>query len=139
MNKNEENDKNNLNKERDLKKRTKAFAIRIIRLVQHLNEKGPISAKIIANRQLLRSGTAVVANYRAACRCKSRKDFISKMGTEVEECDETQLWLELLIDSGLVKLQLIHDLLKESGELTAIMTKSKGSAIKNQSKNKDAG
>lgn len=116
----------------ELKARTKIFAIRIIKLVQYINQHGPEAAKVIANRQLLRSGTAVAANYRAACRCKSRKDFISKMGTEIEECDETQLWLELLVDSGLIKPDLVKDLLKESGELTAIMTASKNSAIKNQ-------
>jgi four helix bundle protein len=120
--------------EKELKLRTKKFAIRIIKLVQYLNERGPIAAKIIANSQLLRSGTAVASNYRAACRCKSRKDFISKMGTEVEECDETQLWLELLVGSGLVKGSLIMDLFQESAELTAIMTASKNSAIKNQGK-----
>jgi len=123
--------------ERDLKKRTKQFAIRIIKLVQYLEENGPVAARIIADRQLLRSGTAVASNYRAACRCKSRKDFISKMGTEVEECDETQLWLELLIESALVKSDLIKDLLQESAELTAIMTSSRNSAINNQSKNSD--
>ncbi len=116
----------------ELKARTKTFAIRIIKLVQYINQHGPEAAKVLANRQLLRSGTAVAANYRAACRCKSRKDFISKMGTEIEECDETQLWLELLVESGLVKPELIKDLLKESGELTAIMTASKNSAINNQ-------
>lgn len=77
--------------EQDLKLRTKQFAIRIIRLAQYLNERGPVAAKILVNSQLIRSGTAVAANYRAACRCKSRKDFISKIGTEIEECDETQL------------------------------------------------
>lgn len=118
--------------EQDLKLRTKQFAIRIIKLVQYLNEHGPVAAKILANSQLIRSGTAAAANYRAACRCKSRKDFISKMGTEIEECDETQLWLELLSDSGLVKNELLKELLQESGELTAIMTASKNSAIKNQ-------
>lgn len=122
--------------EQELKARTKKFAIRIIKLTQYINEHGPTAAKIIVNSQLLRSGTGVAANYRAACRCKSRKDFISKMGTEVEECDETQLWLELLSESDLVKDALIKELLKESGELTAIMTASKNSAIKNQSHNK---
>ena len=120
--------------EKDLKKRTKAFAIRIIKLVQYINEHGSIAAKIIANKQLLRSGTGMASNYRAACRCKSRKDFISKMGTEVEECDETQLWLELLIESELIKSALIKNLLDECGELTAIMTASRNSAIKNQGK-----
>jgi len=116
----------------DLKKRTKNFAIRIIKLVKYLNEHGHVAARIIGNSQLIRSGTAVAANYRAACRCKSRKDFISKIGTVVEESDETQLWLELLIESGLVERSLIADLLREAGELTAIMTSSKNSAIKNQ-------
>lgn len=118
----------------ELKQRTKEFAIRIIKLVQYLNGQGPVAAKIIANSQLLRSGTAVASGYRAACRCKSRKDFISKMGTEVEECDETLLWLELLLESGLVKAALLKEILQESRELTAIMTASKNSAIKNQVK-----
>ena len=118
--------------EEELKLRTKKFAIRIIKFVKYLNENVSVAAKIIANRQLLRSGTAVASGYRAACRCKSRKDFISKMSTEIEECDETQLWLELLIESGLVKSQLVNDLLQESSELTAIMTASKNSVVNNQ-------
>ncbi len=117
-----------------MKSRTKQFAMRIIKLVRYLNEHGSIAAKIIANKQLIRCGTAVASGYRAACRCQSRKDFIAKMNIEVEECDETQLWLELLTESGLVKLYFVKDLLKESGELTAIMTASKNSAIKNQSR-----
>lgn len=129
MNKNDKN-----SPEKDLKKRTKAFAIRIIKLVQHFNELGPTAAKIIGNNQLLRSGTGIAANYRAACRCKSRKDFISKIGTVIEESDETQLWLELLVESGLIQPNLVEGLLLESGELTAIMTASKNSAIKNQRK-----
>ena len=120
--------------EKDLKKRTKDFAIRIIKLVQYINEHGSVAAKIIANGQLIRSGTGVAANYRAACRCKSRKDFISKMGTVVEEADETQFWLELLTESNLIELKLVKDMLQESGELTAIMTSSRNSAIKNQDK-----
>jgi four helix bundle protein len=120
--------------EKDLKKRTKIFAIRIIKFVEYISEHGSPTEKIVANKQLLRSGTSVAANYRAACRCKSRKDFVSKIGTVIEECDETQLWLELLGESGLVKIDLIKDLLLEAGELTAIMTSSKNSAINNQSK-----
>lgn len=120
---------------RELQKRAEDFAIRIIKLVQYLNEHGPVAAKIIANKQLLRSGTGIASNYRAACRCKSRKDFISKIGTVVEEADETQLWLELSVKSGLIKSSLIKDLLQEAGELTAIMTASKNSAINNQKKN----
>ena len=130
MSKNDGNDKNI--PERDLKKRTKNFAIRIVKLVQYLNEHGSVVDKIISNGQLIRSGTGVASNYRAACRCKSRKDFISKMGTVVEECDETQFWLEILVESGLIRKALVKDLLQESSELTAIMTASKNSAINNQ-------
>ena len=122
--------------ERDLKQRTKIFAIRIIKLVEY-RLHGKVAAKIIANKQLIRPGTAVAANYRAACRCKSRKDFIHKIGTVVEEADETQLWLELLTESGLVELALIKGLLQESGELTAIMTSSRNSAINNLKEKKD--
>ncbi len=116
----------------DLQKRTKQFAIRIVKLVRFL-QKDPIG-KIIANQQLLRSGTAVAANYRAACRCKSSKDFISKIGIVVEEADETQFWLEILVESGVVTLSLVSDLLKEAGEITAIMTSSKTTAVRNQKK-----
>ena len=118
---------------RDLQKRTKIFAIQIIKLVKSL-QKDPIG-RILGNQQLLRSGTSVAANYRAACRSKSAKDFISKIGTVIEEADESQLWLELLIEAGIVEQAMVKDLLQESGELTAIMTASRNSAIKNQKQN----
>jgi four helix bundle protein len=116
----------------DLQKRTKFFAVRIVKLVRDL-QNDPVG-KIIGNYQLLRSGTGVASNYRAACRSKSRKDFISKIGTVIEEADETQFWLEILVESGVIDTALVADLLKlkEAGELTAIMTASKSSAIKNQ-------
>ena len=116
----------------DLQKRTKIFAIQVIKLVRSL-QNDPIG-KIIGNYQLLRSGTGVAANYRAACRCKSSKDFISKIGNVVEEADETQFWLEILVESGTVELSLISDLLREASEITAIMTASKTTAIRNQKK-----
>lgn len=116
----------------DLQKRTKEFAIRIIKLVRSL-QKDPIG-KIIGNYQLLKSGTGVAANYRAACRCKSSKDFISKIGTVVEEADETQFWLEILVESGTVESSAVMDILKEATEITAIMTASKSTAIRNQKK-----
>ena len=116
----------------DLQKRTKQFAIRIIKLVRSL-QNDPIG-KIIGNQQLLRSGTAIAANYRSACRCKSSKDFISKIGTVVEEADETQFWLEILVESRVIKPALVADLLKEAGEITAIMTASKITAVYNQKK-----
>ena len=120
--------------ERDLKKRTKAFAISIVKLVDYINKNGHAAAKVIGNRQLLRSGTSVAANYRAACRCRSRKDFISKINIVIEESDETQFWLEILTESGLIEFRLIKDLLQEAGEITAIMTASKNSAISNRNK-----
>jgi len=78
-----------------LKDRKKNFALRIIRLVEAL-PKGRTTD--IIGKQLLRSGTSVGANYRAACRARSTADFISKMGIVEEEADESIFWMELLID-----------------------------------------
>lgn len=114
---------------KDLQLRTKAFAVRIIKLVRQL-QNDPVG-KIIANHQLLRSGTAVAANYRAVCRAQSAKHFISKLAIVVEEADETQFWLEILVEAGIVEMSVVSDLLKEAGEIVAIMTASKNSAIKN--------
>lgn len=86
----------------------------------------------LVGRQMFRSGTSVAANYRAACRARSAKDFIAKLGIVIEEADETCFWLELLQDSGLVDQSKITDLLKESKEITAIMVASRSSAIRNQ-------
>ncbi len=114
----------------DLKARTKNFAVRIIRLAQYLEKyKGNTGRKI--GDQIIRAGTAVYANYRSACRCKSAKDFISKMGTVVEEADETLGWLELLTSADLVDENSIQELIKEASEITAIMTASRSTAIKN--------
>ena len=118
----------------DLKDRTKLFAVRIIKLVRDL-QNDPIS-KVIANQQLLRSGTSVAANYRAACRSQSAKHFISKLAIVIEEADETQFWLEILVEVGIVKIELVKDLLQESGEIVAIMTASKNSTIRNQKEKK---
>src|SRR3989344_3679227 len=112
----------------DLQKGTKLFAIRIIKLVQYLEKLGTVGGVIA--KQIVRAGTSVAANYRAVCRSKSLKDFINKLGIVMEEADETQFWLGLIIDAGLIKTFLITDLLKEAQEITAIMTASKYSAIK---------
>ena len=88
----------------EMKERTKTFALRIIRLVESLpNTK---IANVIGG-QLLRSGTSVGANYRAACRAKSPADFVSKMGTVEEEADECFYWMELLIEAGIVEAKII--------------------------------
>ncbi|MFH1744189.1 MAG: four helix bundle protein [bacterium] len=105
----------------DLKKRTKEFALRIIRLVESL--PGSKTSTVIG-KQLLRSGTSVGANYRAACRARSAADFISKMGIVEEECDETIYWMELLIESNLVKERALAELMKEADEIVAIVVSS---------------
>jgi four helix bundle protein len=83
-------------------------------------------------KQILRSGTSVGANYRSACRGRSEADFIAKMGIVEEEADETMYWLELLIESQIVKPELLADLYKEATELTAIFTASTRTARKNK-------
>lgn len=113
----------------DLQQRTKAFAIRIMRLAGIL-EKQPLSKLI--GRQIFRSGTSVAANYRAACKSKSARDFIAKLGIVIEEADETVFWLEIILDSKIVENTELPSLLQEGKEITAIMVASKNSAIRNQ-------
>ena len=105
----------------DLKQRTKLFALRAIRLVESL-PKGP--GAWVIGRQLMRSGTSVGANYRAACRAKSVADFVSKMGTVEEELDESCYWMELLVESGLAKAEKLESITAEADELLAITVTS---------------
>jgi four helix bundle protein len=105
----------------DLKQRTKMFALKIIKLVETL-PRGR-TADVLGN-QLLRSGTSVGANYRAACRARSSADFISKMGIVEEEIDESLYWIELLETSGMVSHEKVTDLLNEANQLTAITVAS---------------
>lgn len=91
----------------ELKVRTKTFGLRILKLVAALPASAP--TRIIGN-QILRSGTSVGANYRAACRARSRADFASKLAIAEGEADETLYWLELLAESGLVKPERLADL-----------------------------
>jgi len=107
--------------ENDLKKRTRAFALRVIRLCESL-PRGR-AANTIAN-QLIRCGTSVGANYRAACRARSPADFIAKMAIVEEECDESLYWMELLIESKLVEQKLLAELMKEADELLSIVVAS---------------
>ena len=102
---------------RDLLARTKGFALSIIRLVQALPR---CRTGDVLGHQLLRSGTSVAANYRAARRARSRKEFIAKMGIVEEEADESQLWLELLLESGLGTSTSIGLLREEASQLVAI-------------------
>jgi four helix bundle protein len=105
----------------ELKRRTKDFALQIIRLVESLPRSR--SADVIG-QQILRSATSTGANYRAACKARSRADFISKITVVEEEADESQYWLELLADSGILKREQVDSLMREANELTAIFTAS---------------
>jgi four helix bundle protein len=105
----------------DLKRRTKSFALRIIRVFKGLprNDESRTLGK-----QLLRSGTSVAANYRAVCRSRSKAEFIARLGIVVEEIDETVLWLELLTESEIISCARLRDLMQEANELLAIFTTS---------------
>ena len=109
----------------DLKKRTKQFALRILKLAVAL--PNTIEGKAIRG-QLVRAGTSVGANYRAACRGRSRAEFIAKIGTVKEESDESAFWLEIIVEGAFLKEVLIKPLLEEANELTKIMAKSRISA-----------
>ena len=110
----------------DLKARMKQFALRVMKLVDAVPRT--IQGRAIAN-QVIRSSTSVAANYRAACRARSRAEFIAKIGVVQEEADETCFWLELIIESDLVAEERIRPLLGEAGELVAIMAVSRKSAL----------
>lgn len=107
--------------ESDLKKRTKQFGLRVIRLVESLPSTQ--TARTIGN-QLLRSGMSVGANYRAACRGRSKADFVAKAGISLEEADECLYWMEMLQEAGIVPADKLKDLMKEADELVAIFTAS---------------
>ena len=111
--------------EKELKKRTKQFALRIIKLVNALPKN--IEGQSIG-KQLIRSGTSVGANYRSACRGRSKAEFVAKLGIVEEEADESAFWMELIIEGGLLEKKLVEPLLKEADELVAIMVASRKSA-----------
>ena len=108
--------------EAELKDRLKTLALRVIKLCQALPKNVP--GRAIAS-QLVRSGTSIGANYRAACRGRSRAEFAAKLGVAQEEADETAYWLELIIESDLLKKSLVQPLLTETDEIVAILTASR--------------
>jgi len=110
--------------EKELKNRTKRFALDIIKLVENLPAK--MVAQIIG-RQLVRAGTSVGANYRSACRGRSRAEFAAKLGIVEEEADESAFWMEIIIEAGLMERRLVQPLLDEAEELVAIMVASRKS------------
>ena len=105
----------------DLKKRSKAFALRIIRLYSSLPKK--TEAQVIG-KQLLRSGTSVGAQYREATRARSTAEFVSKVEGGLQELEEAIYWLELLVEAGIVPAKRLEDLLSEADELVAILVSS---------------
>ena len=118
--------------ELNLKKRTKAFALRILKLVDALPKT--TAGRALAS-QIVRSGTSVAANYRAACRARSTADFIAKMGIVEEESDETLFWLELLEESELVSATKLAAIKQEANELIAITVASIKTARRNRGSN----
>jgi four helix bundle protein len=115
-------------KPQNLQTRTKQFALQIIKFCEGLAKD---DTSRILSRQLLRSGTSVGANYRAACRAKSKPTFISKMGDVLEEADESGFWIELLTESGKVDEKKTAPLLDEANQLVAIAITSINTAKRN--------
>ena len=105
-----------------LKQRTKQFALRIIKLARAMPSKDPVSEVI--QKQILRSGTSVGANYRAACRAKSTPDFINKMKIVEEETDESMFWMELIQEAEILPASRISSLYQESDEILRIVVQS---------------
>jgi four helix bundle protein len=109
----------------ELRSRTKQFALRIVKLFRS-HPRSP-EAQILG-KHVLRSGTSVAANYRAVCRARSKAEFVARIGIVAEEADETQFWLELLVDAEIMPKQRLSGLLLEAGELTAIFSASQRTA-----------
>jgi four helix bundle protein len=106
----------------ELKNRTKRFALRILKVAAALPPT--IEGRVIRG-QLVRAGTSVGANYRAACRGRSRAEFAAKIGVVEEEADESAFWLELVIEGALLKESQVRPLLDEANEITKLMASSR--------------
>ncbi len=109
----------------DLKRRTKQFALRILKLVAAL--PNTVQGRTIGG-QLVRAGTAVGANYRATCRSRSKAEFVARIGVVEEEADESAYWMELIVEGELLKQEQVDPLLNEANELAKIMASSRISA-----------
>jgi len=115
--------------EKDLKIRTRKFAVAVLNFIDNLPNRR--SGNIIAN-QLGRSASSVAANYRAACRGRSKAEFIAKMGIVEEEADESTFWLDIIFETQNGSAEKVEPLLKEARELTAIFTSSNKTAKQNR-------
>ena len=111
---------NTIKNQAELKQRFKTFSLRVIRMYTKLPKDNAVAQVI--GRQVLRSATSVGANYIEASRSRSKAEFIAKTGDSLKEIAETQYWLELLVESGVVKNDKMADLLDESSQLVAIIT-----------------
>ncbi|MBI3947558.1 MAG: four helix bundle protein [Armatimonadetes bacterium] len=116
--------------EDDVKSRTKRFALDVIALVANLPNTA--TGRAIGG-QLVRYGTSVGANYRAACKGRSKAEFIAKLGIVEEEADESAYWMELLVEGRLLTAQRVAPLLREANEPTAIAAASRRTAMRNRS------
>jgi four helix bundle protein len=119
------NNGDKLDRAEGLKRRTKEFALRVVRMFKAL-PRGE-EARIMG-RQVLRSGTSIGANYRAACRARTAKEFVSKIRIAVEEADETGYWVELLVEASIIRKTRLDPLLTECNELLAILASSQHTA-----------
>ena len=111
----------------ELKARTKAFGLRVLKLVRHLPHE---TGAEVVGRELIRSALSVGANYRSACRGRSRAEFLAKLGIVLEEADESAHWLEIIIEDGMLPAAKVNALLAEANELTAIFFTATASARK---------
>ena len=107
--------------EKTFKERTKKFALAVVKLVESLPRN---RTSDVLGRQLLRAGTSVGANYRAACRGRSASDVAAKLGIVEEEADEAIFWMELLVESGAIASDQVSPLTKEGNELVAMTVAS---------------
>ena len=104
-----------------LQERTRHFALRVIKMVQALPRS---SVSEVIGKQVLRSATSVGANYRAACRARSKKEFIAKLGIVIEEADESIYWIQLVVDAGLMSPKQVSLLEKEAEEILSMIVAS---------------
>ena len=119
-------------KQNELINRTKQFAHRCVKLAFALPEN---KLGLHIQGQLIRCSTSVAANYRATCIAQSKKSFIAKLAIVIEEVDESNFWMQFLVDENLLKKELVDVLIKESAELTSIFIASRKTAMRN---NKEA-
>ena len=102
-----------------MRQRTKDFALQVIRMYSALPKS--VEAQVLG-KQVLRSGTSVGANYREACRARSKAEFVAKVGDVLKELDESSYWFELLVETDIVPSAILQPLLNENDELLAIFT-----------------